>query len=180
MARELSESDPVDAIALAWRRERPDLPVDSIGVVTRIWQAAKMFGDDRARLLREHGADTATLDLLSTLRRSGQPYRLTTRELGQAAMVTAGAISQRIERAERAGFVRRANRPGSRTVDVELTEAGHREVDRLVTEVLTREQSLLAGLSPDGMSDLAESLQDLLEHLHGELGRTRPSQVGDG
>lgn len=179
MARELSESDPVDAIALAWRRERPDLPVDSIGVVTRIWQAAKMFGDDRARLLREHGADTATLDLLSTLRRSGQPYRLTTRELGQAAMVTAGAISQRIERAERAGLVRRANRAGSRTVDVELTEAGHREVDRLVSEVLTREQALLAGLPPDRMSDLAESLQDLLEHLHGELGRTRPSQVGD-
>lgn len=46
-------------------------PADSIGIVTPIWQLAKLFGDDRRRVLARAGVDSATLDLLSVLRRSG-------------------------------------------------------------------------------------------------------------
>lgn len=88
---EATPEDPVDAIAAAWKRELPDVPVHSIGIVTRVWHVAKLLGDDRARLLRDHHADTATLDLLSTLRRHGKPYRMTTRELAAASLITAGA-----------------------------------------------------------------------------------------
>ena len=45
--------------------------------------------------------DAATLDLLSVLRRAGPPYQLTTRQLTEQTRVTAGAISQRVARAER-------------------------------------------------------------------------------
>ncbi|HWN35979.1 MAG TPA: MarR family transcriptional regulator [Pseudonocardia sp.] len=100
-------ADPVDATALAWLRERPGTPVAGIGIVTRIWRLAKMFGEDRRRLLAAEGADAATLDLLSVLRRSGPPYALTTRELAARSRVTAGAISQRLTRAEAEGLVRR-------------------------------------------------------------------------
>jgi DNA-binding MarR family transcriptional regulator len=175
----LDEKDPVDAIALAWRRERPELPTESIGVITRVWQAAKLLGDERTRLLRAHGADTATLDLLSTLRRAGAPYRLSTRELARAALVTAGAISQRVDRAERSGLVRRTSRADSRAVDVELTEAGHEVVDHLVTAVLTHEDDLLQSMTGEQRTQLAELLRQLLIHLQTRLGDTRPGQVGD-
>ncbi|MGJ0119913.1 MarR family winged helix-turn-helix transcriptional regulator [Williamsia sp. MIQD14] len=171
--------DPVDAIALAWRRERPDLPVESIGVVTRVWQAAKLLGDERTRLLRELNADVATMDLLSTLRRSGRPYQLTTRELADAALVTAGAISQRLARAEKAGLVRRRPRVDSRVVDVELTAAGHQLVDDLVARVLINEETLLAGMEPGQRQQLADLLQQLLSHLQAHLGPAEISHVGD-
>src|ERR671916_1138783 len=64
---------PVAEIAAAWERERPGTPVDSIGVVTPLWRLAKLFADDRRRLLAEVGVDPATLDLLSVLRRAGGP-----------------------------------------------------------------------------------------------------------
>lgn len=174
------EVDDVDEIARAWLRERPGTPVSSIGVVTRMWHAAKLFGDDRRRTLAQVGADTAILDLLGVLRRSGPPYRLTTRELAHRTLVTAGAISQRLTRAERDGLVTRsASTDGSRTVDVTLTDAGHRLVETLVDRVLSREIALLTVLDDQEQATLATLLRKLIAGLHDELGPSRPTHVGD-
>lgn len=176
----LDPQDPVDAIALAWANERPGTAVGSIGIVTRIWHAAKLLGEDRRRTLAAAGADPAVLDLLSVLRRSGAPYRLTTRELAQATMVTAGAISQRIARAERDGLVMRTARAdASRKVDVELTAAGHALVEQLVDRVLGREAELVGHLDSDQQRQLAELLRQLLDGLDRKLGNQKISQVGD-
>ncbi|KHO21875.1 MarR family winged helix-turn-helix transcriptional regulator [Mycolicibacterium setense] len=171
--------DAVDAIAAAWKRELPDVPVHSIGIVTRIWHIAKLLGDDRARLLRDHDADMATLDLLSTLRRHGQPYRMTTRELATASLITAGAITQRVDRAEAQGLVKRTGRRESRAVDVELTALGRATVDDLVGAVLERECQLLDGLPRQQQEQLERTLRLLLEHLSTFLGADRqPGHVG--
>ncbi|MFC3994747.1 MarR family winged helix-turn-helix transcriptional regulator [Nocardiopsis sediminis] len=177
----LDPDDPIDAISLAWLRERPETPVTSIGIVTRIWHAAKLLGEERRRVLAAAGADPATLDLLSVLRRSGPPYRLTTRDLAERTMVTPGAISQRITRAERDGLVERSPRgDGSRAVDVTLTPAGHDTVERLVDRVLGRESELVAGLAPGDRDALDRLLRALLGDLHTELGTASPTQVGTG
>ena len=175
----LDPNDAVDAIALGWKRERPGTPVDSIGVVTRLWQAAKFFGDDRTRLLRAAGADAATLDLLSTLRRAGPPYRMTTRDLADTALITAGAISQRLTRAEEQGLVTRIPRGrGSRQVDVELTQAGHEVVENLVDNVLNREVHLLNVLDNEERDQLTQLLRKLLNGLQSELNDAKPGHVG--
>ncbi len=154
---------PVGEIAAAWERERPGTPVDSIGVVTPLWRLAKLFADDRRRLLADAGVDAATLDLLSVLRRSGQPYELTTRELARRTLVTAGAISQRVARAEAAGLVtRRTATDGSRAVVVSLTPKGHDLIEKTVDAVLTRESELLTSLSARQRAVLAGQLQRLL------------------
>lgn len=174
----LTEDDRVDAIALAWLRERPGTPVQGIGVVTRVWALAKLFGEDRRRVLAADGADTATLDLLGVLRRAGPPYQLTTRELTARTLVTAGAISQRLARAERAGLVTRAGAEGSRAVLVSLTPAGHELVERLVDRVLGREAELISGLTAEQRATLTELLRLLLADVHRELGGQRSSHVG--
>ncbi|MFI1502705.1 MarR family winged helix-turn-helix transcriptional regulator [Streptomyces platensis] len=171
---------PVEEIAAAWERERPGTPVSSIGIVTPIWQLAKLLGDDRRRVLTRAGVDPATLDLLSVLRRGGAPYTLTTRELGRRSMVTAGAVSQRVARAEREGLVTR--RPGEgrpRTVLVELTPAGHELVEATVDQVLYREAELIDGLTPGQQKQLAGLLRILLQDTQRKLGDDRISQVGD-
>ncbi|GLU47674.1 MarR family winged helix-turn-helix transcriptional regulator [Nocardiopsis ansamitocini] len=181
MSGNLDPTDPIDDIALSWSRERPGTPIEGIGIVTRIWHAAKLLGEERRRVLAAAGADPATLDLLSVLRRNGPPYRLTTRALAERTMVTPGAISQRVARAERDGLVvRQPHDDGSRAVVVTLTPSGHELVERLVDEVLSREAALVAGLTPDQQAALTALLRALLADLHGALGVQPPSHVGTG
>ncbi|NGO70682.1 MarR family winged helix-turn-helix transcriptional regulator [Streptomyces boncukensis] len=171
---------PVQDIADAWRRERPGTPVSSIGIVTPLWRLAKLLGDDRRRVLARAGVDTATLDLLSVLRRAGEPYALSTRELSRRSLVTAGAISQRVARAEREGLVVRHPGEGRpRSVLVELTPAGHALVEATVDEVLGREAELVSGLGPEQQEQLAGLLRVLLQDVQRRLGDTRLSQVGE-
>ncbi|MEV6271788.1 MarR family transcriptional regulator [Kribbella sp. NPDC051936] len=157
---------PAAEIARAWQRERPGTPTDSIEIVTPLWRLAKLFADDRRRVLSDAGVDPATLDLLSVLRRAGTPYELSTRELARRTLVTAGAISQRVARAEDAGLVtRRTADDGSRAVVVTLTAAGHDLIERTVDQVLTRESELVASLSPTARTRLAAQLQELLDEV---------------
>ncbi|WP_344233470.1 MarR family winged helix-turn-helix transcriptional regulator [Kribbella hippodromi] len=157
---------PAAEIAHAWQRERPGTPTDSIEIVTPLWRLAKLFADDRRRVLADAGIDPATLDLLSVLRRAGAPYEVSTRELARRTLVTAGAISQRVARAEDAGLVtRRGADDGTRAVLVTLTPDGHDLIERTVDQVLTRESELVASLSPDARTQLAGQLQELLDQV---------------
>ncbi|MFD6444149.1 MarR family winged helix-turn-helix transcriptional regulator [Promicromonospora sp. NPDC060204] len=161
---------PPEAIAAAWERELPGVPVASIGVITPLWRAAKTLADERRRTLRRIGIDPATLDLLSTLRRSGEPWSLTTRELAAHTLVTAGAISQRVARAEREGLVvRSSSDAGRRAVAVTLTDAGHALVERAVRELLTHEEALLAGLPAEDRLLLSGLLARLTTALRGQI-----------
>ena len=172
------EDDPVDAAALAWLRERPGTPVEGIGIVTRVWQLAKLFGEDRRRILAAAGADPAILDLLSVLRRAGAPYRLTTRELTERTRVTAGAISQRIARGKlcigpaggcRGRVTRRRRQPHpGRT----RTGRGSRRPGP------SREAELITSLAPSQRAVLTELLRLLLNDVHEQVGVRRHTPAG--
>ncbi|GAB4085773.1 MarR family transcriptional regulator [Myceligenerans cantabricum] len=153
---------PAADIAAAWDRELPGVPTSSIGVITPLWRVAKLLADERRRTLHRLGIDPATLDLLSTLRRSGEPWTLTTRELAERCLVTAGAISQRVGRAEREGLVTRESSAASRrAVAVTLTERGHETVARAVRGLLAHEEELVADLVPGERQALGELVQRL-------------------
>jgi DNA-binding MarR family transcriptional regulator len=172
--------DNAAQIARAWEREQPGVPVGSIGILTRIWQAAKLLSDERRRTLARVSMDAATLDLLSNLRRAGPPYRLSTRELGARSMITAGAVTQRVDRARDAGLVRRlAAEPGTRTVFVELTETGHAAVADAVSRLLTYEQRLVDILEPGEQEELARLLSILLHSLAGRASAREAGGVAD-
>jgi DNA-binding MarR family transcriptional regulator len=160
--------DDVDRIQQAWERERPGTPAASIGVITRIWRAGKLLADERRRTLARLGIDAATLDLLSTLRRAGRPYRLTAGAIADRTLVSAGAISQRIARAERAGLVTRG-RTGAdgRLSHVTLTPEGHALIERSVDDLLRYEESRLAALTQAQRDDLSALLRVLLAGLTG-------------
>jgi DNA-binding MarR family transcriptional regulator len=158
----------VAEIAAAWQRERPGTPVSSIAIVTPLWRLAKLLADDRRRVLAAAGVDGATLDLLGVLRRGGPPYTLSTREIADRTLVTAGAVSQRVARAERDDLVTRA--PGTgRTVLVTLTDAGHATIERTVDQVLGREAELVGALSDEQRTALAGLLEVLFEQVRTKM-----------
>ncbi|WP_328396978.1 MarR family winged helix-turn-helix transcriptional regulator [Nocardia sp. NBC_00416] len=163
MAHENPDEVPSSAqIAGAWQRELPGVRTESIEILTPLWRVARLFAAERQRTLGRLGVDDSTLDLLSTLRRSGPPYQLTTRQIAARSLVTAGAISQRLTRAEAAGLITRAPTSATRRgVLVTLTAAGHRLTDQVVRTLLEHETALTDRLPADQRTALAAALRAL-------------------
>lgn len=151
--------DGVDHVARDWRRERPDIDVSSIGIVTRIWRIARHLENQRREQLAGLGTDRGTMDVLAMLRRSGPPFRRSAGELTRSALITSGGVSQRLEKLERAGLItRHVDTSDRRRVDVELTASGIRLVDSTLTDLMDHDTKVLE-------EALDEDEQELLRRL---------------
>src|SRR6185295_12228233 len=88
--------DEVDRIVEAWRRERPDLDVAPLEVLSRVTRLARHLDRARSAAFARHGLETWEFDVLAALRRSGEPYRLSPGQLVAQTMVTSGTMTNRI------------------------------------------------------------------------------------
>jgi DNA-binding MarR family transcriptional regulator len=155
--------DRVDRVEAGWRRERPDIDVSSVGIVTRIWRIGRHLERHRKDRLEAFGTDRVAIDILSMLRRTGPPYRRTAGELQQSALITSGGMSQRLERLEATGMITRHIHPEDRRkVDVELTPAGMALVDEVLGNLMDNESKLLDILDPAEQAQLRGLLKKLL------------------
>ncbi|MFE7618551.1 MarR family winged helix-turn-helix transcriptional regulator [Streptomyces sp. NPDC057496] len=158
--------DAVDAVMDAWRRERPDVDIWPVGVVGRIQRLARLLEAEVQGFFRRHGLDNSEADVLTTLRRSGEPYELTPGQLVKASMVTSGAITKRIDRMVAKDLVERVpDTVDRRTVRIRLTAHGRRTIDDLFALHIANEARLLQALDRDRADELADSLRTLLQSL---------------
>ena len=68
-------------------------------------------------LFAKAGLQAGEFDVLATLRRSGAPYMLSPTQLYEAAMISSGGMTDRLDRLERAGLgFRWCGAPTLRTV----------------------------------------------------------------
>jgi DNA-binding MarR family transcriptional regulator len=78
-------------------------------------------------------------------------------------MLSPAAMTNRLDRLETAGLVRREPHPTSRrSLLVSLTDEGRRVVDAAVTEHVANEEALLAGLTAAQRRQLDDLLRRLL------------------
>lgn len=155
--------DEVDRLVGAWQRERADLDLEPMGVLSRVSRLSHHL--DRARRLAftEHDIEAWEFDVLAALRRAGTPYELSPGRLLKETLVTSGTMTNRVDRLEARGFVERLPDPHDRRgVLVRLTTRGRRTVDDALTELLERERDLLATLSPTDQRRLAGLLRTLV------------------
>jgi DNA-binding MarR family transcriptional regulator len=162
-------TDAVDEIIAMWAREKPELDASPMGVVGRISRLSRLLDKELRDFFAGHGLEFWEFDVLATLRRSGEPYELSAGALLKTAMVTSGAITNRVDRMETKGLVQRVPDPGDRRgVRIRLTPAGLELIDKLVPLHVANERRLLAVL---GDSD-RDTLADLLRTLAAGLGDT--------
>jgi DNA-binding MarR family transcriptional regulator len=155
--------DDVDAIVDAWRRERPDLDVSPLQVLSRVSRLARRLDLDRAQAFAQHTLEGWEFDVLSALRRAGRPYQLSPGQLVRQTLVTSGTMTNRVDRLTRRGLVERSPDPTDRRgVIVRLTEEGQRTVDAAMADLLDRERELLGELPLEDREDLAGLLRRLL------------------
>ena len=156
-------TDEVDRIVAAWRRERPDLDVGPLEVLSRVSRLSRHLDRDRAAAFTGHGLEPWEFDVLAALRRSGPPYQLSPGALLAETLVTSGTMTNRIDRLEGRGLVVRLRDPDDgRGVLVRITEPGLALVDTALAALLEREHALLADLSPTDRAALATLLRRLV------------------
>ncbi len=158
-----SPRDEVDEIVAAWQRERPDLDVTPLQVMSRLDRLAGVLAERRAAIFARHDLRKHEFDVLAALRRAGEPFELTAGELAARTYVTSGTMTSRLDGLTERGLVTRAaDRVDGRLVRVALTAAGRALVDAAFGELLDAERDLLTPLAADSLAPLAESLRSLL------------------
>ncbi|MGZ4678627.1 MAG: MarR family winged helix-turn-helix transcriptional regulator [Ilumatobacteraceae bacterium] len=163
MARQ--QDDAVDRIIAQWNAVRPDLDMTPIGVIGRVSRLSRLVDRRLAENFASFGLENWMYDVLATLRRSGAPYELTAGDLVRHAMVTTGAITNRIDRLESRGLVERAGSDDRRKVIVRLTKHGLALVDEVAVAHMSAEREILAALSARQQHDLANLLRTTLVAL---------------
>ena len=155
--------DEVDRIVAAWARERPDLDVTPLTVLSRVSRLARHLDLARRGAFSRHDLETWEFDVLSALRRAGEPYRLSPGTLLTQTLVTSGTMTNRIDRLEERGLVERQPSPEDRRgVLVQLTVAGRGRVDAAMSDLLDVERGLLGTLGADDRNRLADLLRDVV------------------
>lgn len=116
----------------------------------------------RAAYARSH-LTRADFDVLATLRRSGPEGSLSPSALSATLMLTSGGMTQRLDRLERAGLVRRSPDPADRrALRITLSDRGTDVVDEAVAAGLAAEQRLLASIPPQRRREIDAMLRELL------------------
>ena len=153
-------TDEVDRIVAAWSRERPDLDVAPLGVLSRVSRLARHLDLARRTAFERHTLELWEFDVLAALRRAGEPYQLSPGALVTQTLVTSGTMTNRIDRLEARGLVERGPAPDDRRgVLVRLTPSGRARVDAALGDLLDVERQLLTALPEADRARLAELLR---------------------
>lgn len=163
------ETDEVDRIVGAWSTQRPDLDFSPLEVLSRVDRLSRHLDRARREAFRRSDLESWEWDVLSALRRAGEPFHLSPKQLLQQTLVSSGTMTNRIDRLVGRRLVRREADPGDgRGVIVVLTEDGRVRVDAAITRLVDAEAILLASLSTGERDRLAGLLRKLVlefDHL---------------
>ncbi len=168
--------DEVDRLVEAWGRERSDLDLRPMEVLSRVTRLGHHLDRARREAFAEHHIESWEFDVLAALRRAGPPYQLSPGRLLKETLVTSGTMTNRVDRLEARGLVDRLPDPNDRRgVLVRLTAAGRTTVDGALEGLLARERALLAGLDAAQQKALARLLRRLVVPFESN-GREEPGR----
>ncbi len=166
--------DHVDTIIEQWNAERPTVDVSAMAVIGRLSRLDKLVRPRLNAVFAEHDLEPWEFDVLATLLRTGGDHQLTPGHLLESMMITSGAMTNRLDRLEERGFVRRTKSPtDGRQVLVKLTAKGTRKVDAALVDHAVNERSILRGLTAEDEA----SLVDLLRRLERSISDDGPGST---
>lgn len=169
MGREVGTMDAVERIKQQWRRERPDLDVEPMGLFGRLGRLREHVMRELDRTFAGHGLNAASFDVLAALRRSGAPYALSPGDLLATMMITSGTMTHRLDQLEKAGLVaRRPNPDDGRSVIISLTPAGLATIEAAVGDHVATQTRLVAALTEAERSELDRLVTRFLAAFEGD------------
>jgi len=176
----VSERDRIDAFLDEMSEELPAIDLEVEGIVDRISFIERKVKRAMEETLAERGLTHGEWSVLGVLKRSGAPYRRKPGVLARHAALSTGAMTNRLDRLEEAGLVRRLPDPGDRrSVQVELTPAGHQAWEDSVDAQAQKEALIVSALSPQERTELNTLLRRVVLAAERELGAGDPAKDHD-
>jgi DNA-binding MarR family transcriptional regulator len=153
----------------------PQIDPEVEGIIDRLdaiqKHATRVFEDT----LAEHGLSRGEYKLLLRLKTRTEDRQLSAGALSKMLMLSSGAMTNRLDRMESAGFVRRVPDANDRRgVLVQLTDQGEQLLERAVTASATEDVKLLEALSKRDRTQLNQLLRKVLASLEARPERERP------
>ncbi|CAH1547244.1 MarR family winged helix-turn-helix transcriptional regulator [Vibrio rotiferianus] len=155
--------DAIDRVVSQWAKEKPDLDTEPMAIMGRLMRIAKHMENHVAEVHKRYDLKMGEFDVLATLRRSGEPYRLTPSELISSMMLTSGAMTNRLDKLEKKGLIAREHsKEDRRSVTVQLTSKGFELIDALIEQHLQAQHELMGSLTSDEREQVNQALKLLL------------------
>jgi len=155
--------DAVDRIIEQWHRELPDLELDSMALYGRIHRISQKLGERLHRLRSGQGLGRNEFDVLAAIRRSGEPFTLSPKEISATLMLSSGGLTGRLDKLEAAGYIERLPDPADRRgLKVRMTELGGEVIEVAVRTGIELQNESLSVLTDEER----EQLGTLLRKLH--------------
>jgi DNA-binding MarR family transcriptional regulator len=157
------EKDHVDKFL---ERFGAELPLDDLvveGIVDRIGGLNRRLNREMDDTLKDFGLNRGEWKVLGALWRLGEPHRLTPGELARIEELSTGAMTNRLDRLEEDGLVRRLPDPEDRrAIQVELTEKGRKTWEKAVAAQAEKEAVVAAALNEREQEQLTKLLRKLM------------------
>lgn len=170
--------DTVDRMLEVWKHELPELDLATEGIVERIQKLNKHLDRAMNETLAEFGLDRGEWRLLGALRRSGPPYRRSPGHLADDLGLSSGAMTNRLDRLEEAGLLRRLPDPGDRrALKVELTEAGWQAWQDSTGAQAQKEALVASALDQSEKESLNGLLRRLMLEFERQGGKLSPAEA---
>lgn len=155
--------DRVDGIYEQWAVEFPDVRTHGAQVLARARRLTLLVRPLIEAAFKRFDLDTGEFDVIATLRRHGPPFTMRPTELFKSLMISSGGLTDRLDRLEARGFVRRrASAEDARSMLVELTPAGRKCIEGAFRADMDIENGLIEALSREERGQLANLLRKLM------------------
>ena len=162
----MSKAHPQDAVdrqLAAWARELPGLDLLTEGVVERIGKLGRYLERSMNETLAEYGLSYGEFRVLASLRKGGPPYRQSPGRLASTLGLSSSAMTNRLDRLESAGVVRRLPDPDDRrSLKIEPTEDGWRIWEEIIAAQADQESHVASALTADQKKRLSDLLRVLM------------------
>ena len=159
----MDNKDLVDLLQEDWSSERPDLDSSAMGIVGRVVLLGERMKKHAHKALSVFEIGYTDLDVLATLRRSGDPYTLRPADLLQAIIIQSGSLTACLDRLERAGLIERVPTPNDRrSRSVKLTKKGFSCIEKAIETRFGEAREAISCLSSKEQKTLESLLRKLL------------------
>ena len=152
-----------------WSGQRPDLDFDYLATVGRILRVSAHLRENMDSWLAPFGLTWEMFDLLASLQRSGGKTGLRPTDLYEACMLSSGATTNRIDRAEKLNYAtRRQDAADGRSTRIALTRRGATLAHRAMTKHASCAGAIARRLNVKEREQLARLLRKLLLSFESE------------
>lgn len=157
------KNDEIDRLLATWEPEIPGVDLEVEAAVQRISWIFRRIRRRMDATLADHDLSYEEWGLLGHLKRSGAPYTSTPGKLAEIQGLSSGAMTNRLDRLEEAGLVRRLPDPNDRrSLQVELTDKGHRVWLDTVHAQAAKEAAIGAAINARELAQLNNLLRKVL------------------